>query len=315
MGLRVTNPRMWPWFSRPWDRRLNRELLLRQLSPQIELLTEPVVAVTTLPIVADLVGYLPVSRWLYYCVDDFGVWPGLDGSTLQALERKLIQLVDEIVAVSETLQARIRTLGRSSHLLTHGVDLEHWQHPESSPLLELPDLERPLVVFWGVVDRRMDLAFVSQLSADLQQGTIVLVGPEADPEPALLELPRVRHLPPVPYTRLPQLARAASVLIMPYADLPVTRAMQPLKLKEYLATDRPAVARSLPAAEAWQDCCDLADSPAEFSWHVRERIASGLPAAQRWARGRLAAESWAAKAEQFAAWLMPAESRSDTAIR
>ena len=34
---------------------------------------------------------------------------------------------------------------------------------------------------------------------------------------------------------------------MPYADLPVTRAMQPLKLKEYLVTDRPVVVADLPA--------------------------------------------------------------------
>jgi hypothetical protein len=34
---------------------------------------------------------------------------------------------------------------------------------------------------------------------------------------------------------------------MPYADLAATRAMQPLKLKEYLATGRPVVVRDLPA--------------------------------------------------------------------
>ncbi len=44
---------------------------------------------------------------------------------------------------------------------------------------------------------------------------------------------------------LPALAQQASVLIMPYADLPVTRVMQPLKLKEYLATGRPVVAAPL----------------------------------------------------------------------
>ena len=32
---------------------------------------------------------------------------------------------------------------------------------------------------------------------------------------------------PVPYQRLPDLASEADVLIMPYADCPVTRAMQP----------------------------------------------------------------------------------------
>ena len=67
---------------------------------------------------------------------------------------------------------------------------------------------------------------------------------------------------------MPQLARESDVLIMPYADLPVSRAMQPLKLKEYLATGKPAVVRHLPSTHEWGDCLDLAQSPEEFSASV-----------------------------------------------
>src|SRR5690606_8294377 len=93
--------------------------------------------------------------------------------------------------------------------------------------------------------------------------------------------------------------REAAVLVMPYADLPVTRAMQPLKLKEYLATGKPVVARDLPAAREWGDCLDTAADAATFARRVCERLAGGLPEAQRLARRRLARESWARKAEQF----------------
>ena len=109
------------------------------------------------------------------------------------------------------------------------------------PCQELQGLERPLVVFWGVVDRRMDLEFLRRLGADLKQGTIVLIGPAADPDPALDSVSRVRHIGKVPFERLPRIASEAAVLIMPYADLAVTRAIQPLKLKEYLATGKPTV--------------------------------------------------------------------------
>jgi hypothetical protein len=71
-GPRIVNPRMWPWFRSGFDRRLNRGLLLRQLAPVLAAMPEPPVAVTTLPITADLMGSLPVRRWVYYCVDDFG---------------------------------------------------------------------------------------------------------------------------------------------------------------------------------------------------------------------------------------------------
>ncbi|HVS37885.1 MAG TPA: glycosyltransferase [Gemmataceae bacterium] len=299
-GPRVLNPRMWPWLRSPFDRRLNRMLLLRQLTPVLESLPAPPIAVTTLPIVADLMGRLPVQRWVYYCVDDFAEWPGLDRRPLQRMEAEVIARADRIVAVSESLQERICRLGRSADLLTHGVDLDFWVNASTQDAFpELASLERPLILFWGVIDRRMDADFLRRLAADLDWGTVVLVGPENNPDPALRRIPRLVQLPAQPFERLPALAREAAVLIMPYADLPVTRAMQPLKLKEYLATGKPVVVRDLPAAREWADCLDLCTSPAAFSAAVRARLRDGLPAAQRLARGRLAEESWDEKARTF----------------
>src|SRR5262249_46342050 len=154
-------------------------------------------------------------------------------------------------------------------------------------------------VFWGVLDRRMDTAFVTRLAADLERGTVLLVGPDDGHDPALDGAARVVRLPPLAFAQLPALAGEAQVLIMPYADLPVTRAIQPLKLKEYLATGKPAVVRDLPATRGWADCLDLADSPESFSRAVRRRLRTGLPAGQRAARARLAGESWAEKARAF----------------
>lgn len=299
-GLTVLNPQMWPWFTRPRDRKLNRYLLRRALKKVTQSTDQPVTAITTLPIVADLIGELNVERWVYYCVDDFSVWPGLDQKTLKDMESELIQRVDSIIAVSDTLQDRIGRDRRTSELLTHGVDLEFWTRSTPSKLpIEVEQLPGPVVTFWGVIDKRMDTGFVKQLAAELSAGTILLVGPQQDPDPELLALERVRVLPPVAFETLPSLAAASDVLIMPYIDADVTRAMQPLKLKEYLATGKPVVVRDLPATQPWGDCLDLAETPEEFSALVRERLNNSLPAAQTQSRGRLANESWSAKARQF----------------
>ena len=298
-GLSVSNPKMWPWLTRKIDRRINRELLLRQLGPVVRNMPALPVAITALPVVADLMGSLPVRRWVYYCVDDFGQWPGLDRKTMARLEKVVVEKADTIVAVSENLRARLKSMGRDSELLTHGVDTQVWAS-HGDPLPEITGLERPLVVFWGVVDRRMDTTWVRQLSADLTMGTIVLAGPSNEPDPALRSLPRVRMTGPLAFGQLPTLAREAAVLVMPYADQPVTRAMQPLKLKEYLATGRPAVARNLPANLEWADSLDLTDSAAEFSRLVRRRLETGPDPAQSLARTRLTEEGWAMKARRFA---------------
>jgi glycosyltransferase involved in cell wall biosynthesis len=304
-GPHVLSPRMWPWFSRRLDRRINRFLLARQLGRLVRSLPAPPVAVTTIPIVADLVGALPVRRWAYYCVDDFSTWPGLDSGPLRRMEEELVPRVDRLIAVSDTLQQKLAGMGRSAHLLTHGVDRDFWSTTDGAQEVpQLEGLERPLVVFWGVVDQRLDLCFLRRLADEMRRGTIVLAGPEDHPSPDLSGVKRVVRLGALPFACLPYLAGQSGVLIMPYADLPVTRAMQPLKLKEYLATGKPVVVSALPATREWGDCADVADTPEAFAAAVCRRLETGLPEEQRAARRRLASESWEEKARQFESWAL-----------
>jgi glycosyltransferase involved in cell wall biosynthesis len=219
------------------------------------------------------------------------------------MELKLLGRIDDAIAVSTTLQERLAHLGRQAGLLTHGVDLEFWRAAESRSGTRLDAHERPVVLFFGLIDRRLDLAFLRRLGESLSQGTILLVGPRDQPEAGLANLPRVTLRPALPFEELPALAQQADVLIMPYADLPVTRAMQPLKLKEYLAAGKPVVVRDLPANREWSDCLDLCATAVEFATAVRTRLETGLPDGQRRARQRLEAESWAAKALRFSEFI------------
>jgi glycosyltransferase involved in cell wall biosynthesis len=298
---------MWPSFRTRFARSLNRRLLARALRPVADALPAAPIVITTLPLVADLVGQFRAARWVYYCVDDFSAWPGLDGRTMQRMEAELVPKVDAVIAVSETLQVHIAKFGKPAHLLTHGVDLDFWRAPvadELPPSLRGVDaMPRPLAVYWGVIDRRLDPEFVKALHYIQSAATVLLVGPQDSPDPDLVWLPRVQTLPPVPLAELPALAARADILIAPYADLPVTRAMQPLKLKEYIATGKPVVVRRLPATAEWADCVDVVDSPETFARVVMERLRDGVPESQTLARRRLVGESWTAKAEQFEKWV------------
>jgi len=298
-GPAVVAPYMWPRFRRPWERRLNRRLLTTQLRRRSAAVRGEIVAVTTVPIVADLIGSLPVSRWVYYCVDDFAEWPGLDAAPLREMEENLVRRADRVIAVSARLRDRLsKWRDDEIPVLTHGVELELWRNPPAAGIT-LGEFERPRVVFWGLVDRRLDLATIERLGASMKRGTILLVGPDNDPDPDVLDAPLVRRHPAVAPEHLPALAAQADVLVMPYGDLPVTRMMQPLKLLEYLASGRPVVARDLPAVRAWDDCLDSAAGPDEFASAVLRRIDSGLSPEQASARQRLSAEGWDLKAAEF----------------
>lgn len=325
-GLQVVQPVMYPGFRRPWQRRLNRHQVSRTVREQLgeTFTTSPLpgttkttrprrVVVTTLSITADLVGTLGADRWVYYCVDDYSQWPGTDHAVMDAMERELVAKVDAVVCVSETLQERVASMGRSdSTLLTHGVDLSLWQTPSTDSRISRhwPDDDKPTALFWGLIDDRLDHAWVASLCVETPC-RFALAGPKASGLPGgyidhggrpVLISPEPIELGPIAQRDLPAHAASAQILVMPYIDAPVTRAMQPLKLKEYLATMKPVVVRDLPATREWADCCDLATSAEQFVQLVEERASTGTPVSQLEARKRrLPGESWAAKAAQLAA--------------
>src|SRR5262249_2295104 len=163
----------------------------------------------------------PVDRWIYYCVDDFTVWPGLDGELMKRLERDLARRAHRVVAASPILQERVESLGVRAPLLPHGGHPPHRRHPSShrnrradagaDPAAWAAGLPRPMLLFWGLIDRRLDLAWVA--AAARVAASVVLVGPQQDPDPSIGAIPKI-HVPgPVPYAALPALARHADALI------------------------------------------------------------------------------------------------------
>ena len=93
--------------------------------------------------------------------------------------------------------------------------------------------------------------------------------------------------------------KLADVLVMPYRKCEVTKSMQPLKLLEYLATDKPVVCTDLPALNAWGDCCDVV-SNSDFACRVCEVYERGLTESQKNNRNRrLPNESWQNKARML----------------
>jgi len=303
----ILHPVMYPWFRHGFDRRLNRFLLSRAINRVLAEAGETdVTAITTLPITADLPGALPaVTRWVYYCVDDWSRWPGMDAKPLARMEVELVRKADRIVTAGENLRDRIQAMGRKSLLLTHGVDLDFWrgtQSPDAPRNSEFTrDLPRPVFTFWGLIDERLEPEMVERLSHDAPESSILLAGPIAAPEVArrLEKLPNVRLLGMIPYEKLPRLAAESDVLLMPYRKNEATEQIQPLKMTEYLASGRPAVVRALRASRSWGDALDEIDSPEEFSRVARLRATTGLPREQALARQRLENETWDEKARQF----------------
>ena len=294
----VLNPKMLPSFGGKTRRRINKSLLVKQIIPELKKHEGPIIGITTVPYISDLIGELPVDRWVYYCVDDWSCWPEMDAKPLRDMESELIEKCDAIICVSRALQSRIaQQTGRTSMLLQHGFDEQFLRRPRSKRLLKQYPGRK--ILYWGLIDQRLDAQIVTACAKAFPNDSFIFVGPSANPSKELFAPNNVYAHGIVEYKQLPMLAMESDVLIMPYADTEVTRQIQPLKTLEYLAVEKPIIARNLPSTSEWSDCLDVADTPEEFVTLLKQRLAKGSTSAQRRARKRVEEHSWENKAGEF----------------
>jgi hypothetical protein len=254
------------------------------------------VVLSTVPNACDVVGQLGAARIVYYCVDDFAQWPGLDHAVVARMERSLIDQSQVLLATSDALQSALARDGRAAHLFTHGVDLDFFGQSPGTEHAAVGALPRPRAGFYGNLDERLDAGLVSSVATAMPDWSFVFAGPQAVRWPELEALPNVRFLGPLAYEELPRLADALDVLLLPYHVNAFTQTISPLKLNEYLASGRPVVSSALHESEKRAPFVRIARTPAEWRNAVVEALNDDREQRRREARRLLAGESWAAKA-------------------
>lgn len=301
LDLYVIAPLMVPWM-RPWPlRALNRRFVRNALAAAAGTLgIERPVLVVTVPNGVDAAGVLGERLLVYYCVDDFVLWPGVDRVAVQSLEAELLARADVVIATSERLAETRGRAGKSAFVLPHGVDVEELARvcdPETVPLAGVRR-GRPVLGYLGLVDERIDANLLAAVARARRDWDIVLIGPVSSVPRALRSERNVRVLGPVPYSRVVEALAAFDVAILPYVRSDLTAAINPLKLREYLASGRPVVATPLPEVVRFVPHVRVAGDAEGF---VRE-VAAALEGprdlrAER--RALLVRESWEARAETF----------------
>ncbi|HEU4332714.1 MAG TPA: glycosyltransferase [Lapillicoccus sp.] len=159
-------------------------------------------------------------------------------------EGRLLRDAAQVVVCSPALLTS-KTEGRDGRPLTlvpNAVDVHAYRSPGPRPS-DLPD--GPVALYVGTVHRdRVDLELCARTARELaSHATVVLVGPAPlDPaERHLLETAGVLLLGPREAATVPAYLCAADVLLVPHVVTPFTDSLDPIKLYEYRAANRPVV--------------------------------------------------------------------------
>lgn len=175
-------------------------------------------------------------------------------------------------AVSEELAGRIDP-GRTI-VVANGVDDARWRPVPPLPS-ELARLPRPIAVYAGSMERRIDVRLLEATSSLV--GTVLLVGPifDATLEEAVGRIPNVHCTGVLKQDDLVAHIYHSDVGLLPHHETGMTRAMSPLKLYEYLAGGLPVVAVDLPPVRGVHEAVRLSSSPDDWSGLLREALNAG----------------------------------------
>jgi len=308
-GLTVICPPTLPFTRCKLVRRLNAWLVRRGVEQATRRLhfKKPMLVVTT-PSQVDFVGRLGEGLSIYYCADQYALWPGMDQQHILRMERTLMERVNGIVAVSGLLAAQLQRSGKPVYTLNQGVNPVHFsrsQPQQSSGRFE--------IVYFGMIDERVDLDLIVETARQLPQAVIRLIGQATVPLHKVSDVANIHVEPALPYEDLPGSLNTTNLFIIPFVLTELARSCSPLKIKEYLACGRPVISTALPEAEGLAQFVHVAKDRSAFVEAVvaasEGLLSFDMPGTQRF----IESETWQAKAVEFGLFVRGLQVRNSPA--
>jgi glycosyltransferase involved in cell wall biosynthesis len=163
-------------------------------------------------------------------------------------EAEIVRHAHGLTASSPDLVAALARHGREARLVPNGVDDTLFSPGPGRPPLDLPVGEGPLLGYHGsLYGDWFDWESVAALAGAFPEARIVLIGDHGKGHPDMP--PTVHFLGLKPQTDLAAYLAHLDAGIVPFAVTPVTHAVSPLKVFEYLACGVPVAAPPLRALD------------------------------------------------------------------
>jgi teichuronic acid biosynthesis glycosyltransferase TuaH len=201
---------------------------------------------------------------VYHCVDPL-IEPYQTRHGLIS-EDILVKDVDMVISTSKELSNQKGLLNKNSYFVPNAANISHSQKA-LDPELQIADIldgiKKPVVGYFGNIERRIDYQLVKELTTMNPDKSFVFIGPvdsyyikDGDFEGQNLHLKGA-----VPYELMPAVLKGFDVAIIPFKKDEVSSHIFPLKLFEYLGSGRPVVSTDFNP--------DLKDFTGDTVWYCK----------------------------------------------
>jgi glycosyltransferase involved in cell wall biosynthesis len=295
----------------PGARRINQTLLAAQtrLAMRRLRMERPMVWVNC-PSAADAALRLGHQKLVYQRTDRYEDYPHVDRRAIARDDRLLRRNADLTLYSNRALYEAERSLCRHAAYVEHGVDYDRFVQAarDRQTPSELRTLPRPVAGFFGAIDaHKFNLPLITEVARRCPEISFVFVGEPSIDCSELRGLDNVTMIPRRDYEQIPHYGAAFDVCLMPFNQNDWVSAMNPIKLKEYLALGKPVVSTPIGELSQFENLIRVAPTAEPFASAIRRAVREDSAELVDARRERVRKHSWAAKAEEVMATLWNGE--------
>jgi glycosyltransferase involved in cell wall biosynthesis len=299
----VMNPLAIPAYGSKAMVAFNQKFLVRQVkSAMKKLAMKNVINMVFNPAAGMIAGKLGETEQIYYCVDEYTAFTGVSAG-LKEIEEDLFRKSDFVVVSAETLLESKKKFNENTFLIRHGVDFKHFRkalEDDTKIPDEIANLPRPIIGFHGLLADWVDFELIKKTAAHFKNGSIVLIGKitfDAEKKIKILDgIPNIHFLGRKPYEELPNYCKGFDVALNPFVMNELTRNVNPLKVREYLAAGLQVVSTDIPEVRVLENCL-VGENHTNFIEKIEEILQNPKPREQ--VSDAIRHESWDAKVDEL----------------
>lgn len=184
------------------------------------------------------------KKVIYDCMDDYSQFPYLSETQkkyLQAIEKDLVSRADYIFYTSKTLQD-VHQLRYKSKKKTYVVNngFEPIKRLEEDRQVRdfIEKVGGKKLIYIGAIAEWFDVELVQTILQDRHDISVILFGPL---EIELPHIERLHYYGKIPHSSIYTAMQYADILIMPFKINPLIKAVDPIKVYEYIDSGKPVL--------------------------------------------------------------------------